>query len=247
MWLGIINALSVGIKRYKTFPLDLLVDLSKGPIILLIIPSIWYGIGAVGNFTVRQLFLYTAAAHFVILLPLYVSYPVAEMVRSGFLQAFLTKPVRIGSFLFFRNLGRTFVSLLSTLITFLWIYTNYGGINLHLYIIGVLLTVVFYILLGQTIGYLATWFYTIWGFQTLLVYIPSLLVGGALVPLNILPKWVVTLASFLPWKSLHYDVAMIVLGRSPNFLPLVLWILVLFLAERILFKKMLKAWESWGG
>ena len=139
------------------------------------------------------------------------------------------------------------MSFLFSFLTFLVLYNLYGGTNLHLYLIGVLLTVIFYILLGQVIGYLATWFYTIWGFQSMLVYLPSLLFGGSLIPLDLLPSWLRETASFLPWKSLHYDVAMIVLGKDPNFLPLLLWIGFLFFLERILFFVASRAWESWGG
>ncbi len=234
-------------KRYKTFPLDVLIDALKGPVLLLVIPSLWYGIGGIGSFSVRELFLYTAASHLIVLLPIYVSFPVARMIRTGFLSSLLTKPVNLSAYLFLRNLGSTVISLLSALVTFLFIYHVYGGVNLPLFFLGVLLTLVFYLLLGQSIGYLATWFYTIWGFQSILVYLPSLLVGGSLIPLDLLPSWLVRLASFLPWKSLHYDVAMIVLGRTPNFLPLLLWIFALLILERIVFSIAVRKWESWGG
>ena len=234
-------------KRYKTFPLDVLIDALKGPVLLLVIPSLWYGIGGIGSFSVRELFLYTAASHLIVLLPIYVSFPVARMIRTGFLSSLLTKPVNLSAYLFLRNLGSTVISLLSALVTFLFIYHVYGGVNLPLFFLGVLLTFVFYLLLGQIIGYLATWFYTIWGFQSILVYLPSLLVGGSLIPLDLLPSWLVRLASFLPWKSLHYDVAMIVLGRTPNFLPLLLWIFALLILERIVFSIAVRKWESWGG
>ncbi len=237
----------VGLKRYKTFPLDVLIDALKGPVLLLIIPSLWYGIGAVGSFSLRELFLYTAASHLLVLLPIYVSFPVANMIRTGFLPSLLTKPVNLSSYLFLRNLGSTFVSLVSSLLVFAVIYKVYGGVNIALFFLGLSLAVVFYLLLGQIIGYLATWFYTIWGFQSILVYLPSLLFGGSLVPLDLLPSWLVDVASFLPWKSLHYDVAMIVLGRSPNFLPLLLWIAFLAVLERIVFHVASKRWESWGG
>ena len=243
----LVSYVLTGMKRYKTFPLDALVDAIKGPILLLIIPSIWYGIGAVGGFTVRQLFLYTAASHLIVLLPIYVSFPVARMIRSGVLQNLLTKPINLSAYLFLRNLGEMIVALLSSVLTFLFIYVAYGGVNLHLYFVGIALTTIFYLLLGQIIGYLATWFYTIWGFQTLLVYLPSLLLGGSLIPLDLLPKWLMEIAYFLPWKSLHYDVAMIVLGRTPNFFPLLGWIAFLFLLERTMFRLASKRWESWGG
>ncbi len=247
MWSRLVSYLLTGIKRYKTFPLDAIIDAIKGPTLLFIIPSIWYGIGAVGGFTVRQLFLYTAASHLIILLPLYVSFPVANMIRSGFLQNLFTKPINLSAYLFLRNLGGTFVSLISSLLTFIAIYLIYGGTNIHLYLLGVTLTIIFYLLLGQIIGYLATWFYTIWGFQSLLVYLPSLLLGGSLIPLDLLPGWLVNIASYLPWKSLHYEVAMTVLGRTPNFLSLLGWIVLLVLLERVTFRLASERWESWGG
>ena len=247
MWSQVASYILVGVKRYKTFPLDVLVDVLKGPILLLIIPSLWYGVGAVGGFSPRELFLYTAASQLMILLPVYVSFPVAQMIRSGFVQSLLTKPVNLGAYIFLRNLGGSLVAFLSSLLTFIAIYIAYGGVNLHLYLVGMILSTIFYLLLGQIIGYLATWFYVIWGFQSMLVYLPSLLLGGSLVPLDLLPGWLVKIASYLPWKNLHYDIAMIVLGKSPNFIPIILWILFLLLVERIVFKLASRKWESWGG
>ncbi|NPA86711.1 MAG: ABC transporter permease, partial [Candidatus Diapherotrites archaeon] len=176
-----------------------------------------------------------------------VSFEVGAMIRSGTLQSLLTRPLSLGAFLLLRNSGRTFLAILSSVLVFIGIYFFFGGTNLHLYLLGLILALLFYLFLGQAIGYLSTWFYTIWGFQTLLVYAPSLLFGGALIPLDLLPKPLVEIAQALPWKYLHYDLAMTVLGKPLDILPLLGWLLVAFVAERLLFKLMTRKWEQWGG
>jgi ABC-2 type transport system permease protein len=215
------------------------------------------------GFTLTQMLFYNLVVHMTGAIT-YMSplFDVADDYIDGRIAMSLIKPASYAIQLFFRNLGNNlFSNLFITLPTFLVvaavsIFTNntnaLAWMTLPIFVVSALL--------GLFINYLANFIFANLVFYTDATFgmfqLNNAVVrifSGALIPLNFFPGWLRTIAGFLPYASVQYIPAMILLGRTTGIGLLgaiatqCAWVLFLGLAAKLVWRHSLSRMKVMGG
>jgi ABC-2 type transport system permease protein len=120
-----------------------------------------------------------------------------------------------------------------------------GIIFLVSLILGYLIRYLIFYMVGLT----TFWFGFVWGFNFTMNVIIGIL-DGSEIPVDLLPNFIIQINNWLPFKYIVYVPISIFNGRmiwswELVVVPLV-WIVVLYIATKIIFKKGVKAYEAYG-
>jgi ABC-2 type transport system permease protein len=215
--------------------------------------------GQVGDYSLAQMIFYYLAVSF-----LNVAFNVAdtakmvgEDIRQGQLNNFLTKPVNY----FFYKTSAVGGRLLYNGIVALaacgligWLLAGYLDFsfqaqNLLVFLLLAGLGFCVNYLIFYFIGLTTFWLGFVLGFNYIMQMISSFL-EGSLIPLDLLPGFVVDINNWLPFKYAVFTPISVLTGRLPVSLSLFLtplaWIAALYIINQLVFKAGLKKYEGFG-
>lgn len=215
------------------------------------------------GFTLMQMLFYNLVVHMTGAIT-YMSplFDVADDYFDGRIAMSLIKPTSYAIQLFFRNLGNNlFSNLFITLPTFavvtaVALFTNnthaLAWLNLPIFILSALL--------GLFINYFANFIFANLVFYTDATFgmfqLNNAVVrifSGALIPLNFFPGWLRIVANFLPYASVQYIPAMILLGRTQGidlFYAIAIqciWVVILGAGAKLVWRSSLLRMKVMGG
>lgn len=172
----------------------------------------------------------------------------ADMVESGNLSLYLTRPLSLYWYLFNYNLGLQTPLLLLYLILLLFLVKSAGPVFLLL--IYLLLSSLMFFSLMMVLAMLSFWLINMWPLRSGInaVY---LLLGGLYFPLNLLGP-VYQYLKYNPFSLVTYFPARLLTGTTDqrdfftNCLAVCCWLLLSVLLGKALFKKGIKTFEGAG-
>ena len=184
---------------------------------------------------------------------------VGGQINEGNVVNFLIKPLDFIWFYFIRDLSDkalniSFVIFEIAAIIFLLqpnIMFQTDLLTLSLFVLAVLLGIILYFALSFTFGLLAFWLENIWGIYFLFFMLIEAL-GGALFPIDILPKTVANIVLLTPFPYLLYFPAKIYLGQLnytqliSGFAILIFWVLIFWVLMKTTLKAGLKTYTAVG-
>lgn len=221
------------------------------------------GIDQIGGFDIRQTLTY-----FIVVLALQFivgafneDFQIGEEIRNGLINQFLLKPVNYFGYRLSLFVAARLVSGVLVFVPLLavspWIgdQLTFPGDSWRLPV-GMVATVLAALLqftIAFCFGLLAFWFLEIQGF-VILSYAIETSLGGAMFPLDLLPRGVFAVAQYLPFPYQMYFPAAIVTGRVAT-LPEALhglviqatWVVVAMVAARLLWAGGLRKHTAVGG
>lgn len=181
---------------------------------------------------------------------------VGDDIRDGRLSMFLLKPYMYN----FSNFVELFTNMLYRSVVPIGIFV-FLVLSLPTLFLGTgnLLVYVSFLLMGVAIGYmfyaslgnLAFWTANTWGVFVIIKRFVDIL-GGSLIPLDFLPQFAQRFTEFLPFRYMTYVPNSVYLGRisgkeaAVQFLIGLLWLLAMFLFQKITWRRGLKRYESVG-
>lgn len=186
-----------------------------------------------------------------------ISNRISEVIKSGDIAIYLCRPVNFVKSLLFEGIGAKVINFFIFLILLI-VMTNIfdlpypkGGI-LTIFLIYAVLMILFDIILYVLIGGLSFWFVEIWGIRASIEQVLWIL-SGRVLPLSLFPAWMQTFMAFTPFMYLEYTFASIYLGKLSIEEALramgifIVWIVLLVLLMRYLYKKGFRKLEAFGG
>lgn len=184
---------------------------------------------------------------------------IAWDIKDGRLSMFLIRPISYLSYVLFKEIGRislaTLLSVLSHSIIilffinkFLW---NFDLIYLALILIMIFLAFILELLLAFLVGIIAFWTDEVDGLYSTIDRIKRFFSGGYF-PLSLLPAVFVNISLFMPFAYSFFVPAQLYLKKIPlsvgfwGILIQLIWIALLYLIIRIVWKRGVKKYEGIG-
>lgn len=179
------------------------------------------------------------------------------MINSGNLTIPLMRPINIFNFFFVRdmadklfNLSFIFIEIPIILLVFHPpVFLQDNLLVLFLAIISTVLAVLIYFYVNVIFGSIAFWSRDIWAPRFLLMVIMEF-ASGAMFPLDMLPAIWQRIIYFTPFPYLLYVPLKIYLGSDPStnihLLYSLLWVIILGLLAKIIWKKGIRSYEAEG-
>lgn len=221
--------------------------------------SLTYSTGAQGSLVgidLNTMLWYLLASEIMILSQISVAGTIAESIRDGSIAIILTKPIGHGFYKFFYAFGESLPlwavnAGIGMLVMFLLTGTmpSLAGVGWFA-VVGFLGTVLNF-LISYLIGLSAIIFEDTssleWIYSKLL-----LVVGGALIPLDLFPEWLRSATASLPFSYIIYRPAMVFAGRQVSEVSSTLgmqvaWIALFTLACWILYRQVISRLSVNGG
>ncbi len=239
-------SLKLGFKVYTNFGGNVLGDIGFSLIKAVVLMMIWAQLG------------YTDSAPYFIAITLLIPSGYyrrliirrfESFVRQGWDMS-LTRPIGVFLQISMKELGRL-LGTLTVNITIGYIWLHLIGVNINLSIVLVSLPIVFLFDLAITyaITGLAYYFYSLWGFSSILSWSGAIL-GGKLIPLALLNPAAFRILNAIPCVNRFYSITMAVLqGVIPwsAYLNLGLWSIAFFIMGYYIHHKGWKKFEAQGG
>lgn len=222
--------------------------------------SIYYQGGEIGDYKLADMIFYYLGAIFigVVVKGMDVAWFIGDEIRLGQLNAFLLSPIDYFWQKFYSFLGGlVFRGLAATLLFGVGLYFLAEKFSFQFSfsrLVAFLFLVFFSYLLNWLIFYIVGistfWFGFVWALNYSMQTMANFL-EGALIPLDLLPSWLNALNNFLPFKYIIFVPVSVFTGRleitwSVFVIPLI-WVLLLYILARLLFKVGLKKYEGFGG
>ncbi|HEX8234701.1 MAG TPA: ABC-2 family transporter protein [Abditibacteriaceae bacterium] len=186
---------------------------------------------------------------------------IAQTIRDGKITQFIVRPIGYYGYRFAQETSyqiiKTFM-MLPALAFVIWAFRDYiqvpwmGFLRLELFLLSVLLA---YALLTQIkflLGISAFWIAEPGGFLEIWNILTGVF-GGRLLPLNLLPGWLLSVGQVLPFASLYAFPMQLLLGNLSTqqiwsgFAQQALWLAALSLVMRWSWNRGLLAYEAYGG
>ncbi|MFC1711356.1 ABC transporter permease [Patescibacteria group bacterium] len=183
-------------------------------------------------------------------------------IYSGQISTYLLKPANlIGLKIFYGVAYKVFklVYLAPLLLIFYFIFIkglaisfDFKLINISFFGLSLLFSFCLYFLIKFLIGITAFWFTEI-DWLTGLHMLVFWFFGGVLLPLDLMPKIMQNIASFLPFKYIFYIPAQGLIGKLSgnqmifSFLIQIFWLVLFFILTKKVYKSGLKAYSAFGG
>ena len=238
----------LGLKNSLIYRANMIMKLVLQLASLLVTVLMWkFILAESGNF--QQMARYLLATNLISLI--FTTGPVfqfADMVESGNLSLYLTRPLSLYWYLFNYNLGLQTPLLLLYLILLLFLVKSAGPVFLLL--IYLLLSSLMFFSLMMVLAMLSFWLINMWPLRSGInaVY---LLLGGLYFPLNLLGP-VYQYLKYNPFSLVTDFPARLLTGTTDqrdfftNCLAVCCWLLLSVLLEKTLFKKGIKTFEGAG-
>jgi ABC-2 type transport system permease protein len=187
----------------------------------------------------------------------YVSWEIVDQIREGFFSNFLVKPVNYLHYWFTMNLsGKLLEGLFILVVVALMSFALLSqitlpahGLTVIYFLVSLALGLVLAFEFDFCIGLIAFWLVQVKVFKYMLQYI-IFFFAGALLPLDLFPKPLQTLAYALPFQYLVFFPIQIFLEKEtaplPGFLVALLWIGALYLLSRFFLIRGIRKYEAVG-
>jgi len=169
-------------------------------------------------------------------------------IRSGDIAQKLIKPcsyhLQLVAAAHAKSLAATLTRAIPMLIAslvFIGLLPPVSATALFCFILSIILGLIIYSLVDFIVSYTAFWLTDYWYLSWLMVAI-FLLFGGIALPLWFYPDWLSTICNYLPFQFAVFRPVAIYLGRIPldqialTIAMQLFWIVVLFVAERIVWR-----------
>ncbi len=182
---------------------------------------------------------------------------VEDEIRKGKILIYLTRPIDYFFFCLGNRIGSVFVMSIITIPLLLGSYLYvFGGLpilfpHLLLALLLVYLGVLVLFEVYYIVNLLAFWFEEVWGFRRGIITV-SWLFSGGVVPISLMPETLQTIAKILPFHHAAGIPSLFLLGKESlstyfeSFLILGGWAILLFFAQKYLWKKGLKKYDGKG-
>lgn len=218
------------------------------------------GGGIIKGFTLNEMISYVLIGNFCTaavrnFLPSFVS----RDINEGRLSTFLVKPISYIKYVFLNELGRCFLStitsLTSQLIVILFflnkLFLNSDIRYLSLILVMIILAFITELLIGFLIGTIAFWTDEVDGIDATLSRIKRFFSGGYF-PLSLLPFTLATISMYLSFQYSFFAPAQLYLKKMDlsaglqGLMIQVVWIIILSLVVKVVWKKGLRKYEAIG-
>lgn len=188
----------------------------------------------------------------------YVSWDLIQHVREGEISNFLVRPIDPFRYYLVLDLsGRVLESLFVLGAVGILVFLVAGalrfppdGMHVLAFLVAVGLAVLLSFEMDFAIGMAAFWFVQVKSFRQILQSL-ILFFSGSLLPLDLFPPWLQSMAQWLPFPYLVYFPASVYLGRVEDPLPglgvLLVWIGVFYGFSRWLLRQGIRRYEAVGG
>lgn len=187
------------------------------------------------------------------------SYAIGDEINQGNLSNYLIRPVNYFLYWFAKDVGdkamNVVLSLMELTILFFLLHPPFflqtNLFYLGLFVFSLVLAVILYFLFNLMMGFIGFWSNEVWAPRFIFFMISSFLAGGYF-PLDILPKGVSFIFQTLPFGYLLFFPLKIYLGQLPlieigrGFAISVVWVLILFVLTKFIWKKGLRVYTAQG-
>lgn len=222
--------------------------------------SIYSGKEVINGMTFNQTMIYiTFATALFGLFQTYVENYISCRVIFGSIIVDFVKPIDFQSQVLFRSLGtmvfNLFVITIPVIILSVFVFhlKYFVGINLIFFAIALIFAVLLINILDFTVGLVSFYTESIWGI-TVIKEVLVATMAGVYVPLEFYPEKVRVVLDVLPFKAIYHTPLTLLVDTSissANMLYMLtqqfIWLLILFILSRILFKRAFKSVISNGG
>ncbi len=182
---------------------------------------------------------------------------ISEVIKSGDISTYLCRPVNFVKSLLADGIGGKVVNLVMFIVLLIAMTKLFSlpvptPTILAIFLVYAVMMLLFDIVLYVIIGGLAFWFVEIWGIRASIEQILWIL-SGRVLPLSLFPVWMQSFLAFTPFLYLEYTFASLYLGKLGVMEALralgifTIWILLLLLLMRWIYKKGFAKLESFGG
>ena len=219
--------------------------------------------GGLGGFTLGQTITYFVT---LLILQFFISafnedYQISEEIRNGLINQFLLKPINYFAYRFSIFVAARTVSGLTVFLPLLIALPVLKGYltfphDYHVLLFGLpamAMSALIQFCIAYCFGLLSFWFLEIQGFVILSMAVETLL-GGQMFPLDLLPAWAYDIARCLPFYYQMYFPAAIFTGRLTDVAAIyqgyaiqATWVVILLLANQILWSRGLRRHTAVGG
>ena len=185
---------------------------------------------------------------------------IAREIRDGSIKKYLTQPIDMLSWLFWHRVAHKLVYYTVAAGPFalvFWLGRGYfsgwpDGWTIAGFLISLPLSFLIGFLMESLLGMIGFWFLEVGSLMFIYMMI-SYFLSGHMLPLDLLPSWASLAVELMPFKYLAYVPCVMILGRldhqqmSHELTVAVLWVVGLFIANRIVFHLGLRRYSAYGG
>jgi viologen exporter family transport system permease protein len=253
------------LKSLSHFRANVLAWVLYSPIQLAVVYLLWRIIYAhtakVGTFAFSDMILYYLVVHFLrrVIEPVQtVNYEVWSDINKGNLDIYLVRPLRFGPFVFCRSLGTPLLEIaigIPFFYAFSWALSlpvQRDPLVLLAFVASVSAGYVILFLVQFMIGTLTFWMERIFGIRDM-IFSVFMLFSGQLIPISVLPDWVVSASRYLPFEGIYFIPSMIYtqggsgVDTAGYLLRQAAWIAVLGMAATLAWSRGIARYASQGG
>ena len=193
--------------------------------------SLWFSIfqgdfeKVIGNYTLTEMLTYHLWTMIIFLIGMgYNGHDLAEEIRMGRISAHLIYPFPLWSFEAARFLAQQVVQLLTAAITlfgsfvfFDWLLEGVQLVNLFKGLLLGGMVGVFWFTIQYATGLMAFWLEETWVLRVMIQMIAQFC-SGAMVPLDLFPKWAADALNFTPFPYITYYPVKVIQGQSEDWI-----------------------------
>jgi len=215
--------------------------------------------GQIGNYTLEGLVQYFVLVGFLnfTILGVDVSWRVSEDIRLGNVTNYILKPISYYKTMLFVTLGKScfnfvLIALVIVPLAFFGGYLNdfsFGMTRVLAVAFSLAIAFLLFMTFSFIVGLFAFWVGDGRGFNYGMKLVMSFF-SGSIIPLNLLPDYMMSVNDFLPFKSIAWVPISLMTGKiEPEwqiYLPGVIWMMILFLAVKFIYNQALKQYEGLG-
>jgi len=246
-----------------SYRLDLFGNIINAMVMILVNIAIWNAIYSEDNtfdgFQFNMILTYVILSLNITYIFSMDDYFIEKKIRSGSIVNDLTKPTNFFIYIFFYNFGITLfkitIVLIPSIVIFGLIFNILPPFSV-LFFFAFLLSIILGYFVIYCINFIvwmtAFWFKRIFSLVTL-KDVMILLFSGAVIPLWFMPQWLIDIIKLTPLDSILYTPLLIYLGQLPvsemiySVSKQILWIIILFLCNMILWRQAIKKIDIHGG
>lgn len=181
-------------------------------------------------------------------------YEVSEEIRSGSLNKYLLQPYSYFKNKFFTSLAKFIVNLLVFLVPLMaaFIYFRIETYKCFYYFLFLILSFSINFMISMLLGLITFWLMNVSNVYAMIGFISSFL-SGSLIPINIMPAFIQKISIYLPFRYLAYEPTAILLYNKPigeilrTFTGGIVWVMILFLLYKIVWKLGMRKYEAFSG
>ena len=216
---------------------------------------------SIGGFTLSEMITYLIGATVLAIFIFRKSQgdTIDNYINRGELSKLLTKPLSVPLYWFIDDGSRRFLQLIMAALILLilpWFFSDFFSLpsslpNLGILFVFLLAASILHYLLFSIFGLLAFWLEQTWGERFVLNVIADI-AAGLFIPLSLFPPFWQSVFGALPFKFMIFIPLQGILGKLSsnellsNFYQLFIWLTVLLLINRFLWRKGLKIYEAAG-